>query len=59
MSPKPTAYQERMKAVLREARLGSLKAMGELYERYHVNRLMIKGELVDLKSRFTQSLSKY
>jgi hypothetical protein len=55
---KRTAYQERMTMLLREAKLGSSKAMGELYERYHVNRLMIKGELVDLKNRLTQSLSK-
>ena len=58
MPQKRTAYQERMKVLLREAKLGSPKAMGELYERYHVNRLMIKGELVDLKNRLTQSLSK-
>lgn len=58
MPPKRTAYQERMQTLLREAKLGSPKAMVELYERYHVTRLMIKGEIVDLKNRLTQSLSR-
>lgn len=59
MPQKRTAYQERMTMLLREAKLGSSKAMGELYQRYHVNRLMIAGELVDLKQRFSEPSNRF
>jgi len=53
MAGKPTKYQERIKVLREQARNGEMKAMEELYKRYHVNEIMINNELVNLKERFT------
>jgi hypothetical protein len=52
MAGKPTKYQERIKVLREQARNGEMKAMEELYKRYHVNEIMINNELVNLKERF-------
>jgi hypothetical protein len=33
-----------------------MRAMEELHKRYHVNRLMMNGELMSLKDRLRESL---
>ena len=58
MAPKPTNYQKRFGVLRAEAERGSVRAMQELHHRYHVNRLMIKGELVSLKDRLKESLRR-
>lgn len=55
MLPKPTPYQKRLKVLRAEAERGSLQAVEELHRRYHINRLMINGELVRLKDKLVQS----
>ncbi len=52
MTGKPTKYQERIKILREQARNGEMKAMEELYKRYHVNEIMINNELINLKERF-------
>ncbi len=52
MAGKPTRYQERIRVLREQARHGEMKAMEELYKRYHVNEIMINNELVNLKERF-------
>ncbi|HVP35550.1 MAG TPA: hypothetical protein VMT04_01010 [Terriglobales bacterium] len=52
MTGKPTKYQERIKVLREQARNGEMKAMEELYKRYHVNEIMINNELINLKERF-------
>jgi hypothetical protein len=58
MAPKPTAYQKRFRVLRAEAERGSMRAMQELHQRYHVNRLMMNGELVSLKDKLQQSLRR-
>jgi hypothetical protein len=53
MPPRQTKYRERLKILRKEAQRGSTTAMQELYKRYHINKIMINGELVNLKDRFT------
>jgi hypothetical protein len=57
MFKKQAEYRERMVKVLRQAKDGSTEAMEELYRRYHINQMMIDGELVNLKQRFLESPS--
>jgi hypothetical protein len=52
MPGKPTKYQERMRVLREQARNGNMRAMQELYKRYHVNEIMINNELVNLKEKF-------
>ena len=49
---KPTPYQERVRLLRGQAKDGNMKAMEELYERYHINEIMINDELVNLKQKF-------
>lgn len=49
---KPTPYQERVKLLRGQAKVGNMKAMEELHKRYHINELMINDELVNLKEKF-------
>ena len=49
MPPKPTTYQKRFRVLRAAAERDSMRAMQELHQRYHVNRLMMNGELVRLK----------
>jgi hypothetical protein len=53
MLGKPTKYQERMRVLREQARNGNMRAMEELYKRYHVNEIMINNELINLKEKFT------
>jgi hypothetical protein len=53
MPGKPTKYQERMRVLREQARNGNMRAMEELYKRYHVNEIMINNELINLKEKFT------
>lgn len=55
MIGKRTSYQERMKTLLREAQGGRTEAMKELYRRYHINKMLIDGQMVDLKTKFQRS----
>ncbi len=52
MPGKPTKYQERMRVLREQARNGNMRAMEELYKRYHVNEIMINNELINLKEKF-------
>ena len=52
MPGKPTKYQERIRVLREQARNGKMRAMEELYKRYHVNEIMINNELVNLKEKF-------
>jgi len=52
MPGKPTKYQERMRVLREQARNGNMRAMEEMYKRYHVNEIMINNELVNLKEKF-------
>ena len=58
MPIKPTAYQERIKVLRRQAKHGNMRAMEELYKRYHINQIMINDELVNLKQRFVEPPSQ-
>jgi hypothetical protein len=58
MPPKPTTYQKRFRVLRAEAERGSMRAMEELRQRYHVNRLMMNGELVSLNDRLKESLRR-
>jgi hypothetical protein len=57
MPGRPTKYQERMRVLREQARNGNMRAMEELYKRYHVNEIMINNELVNLKERFAGSVT--
>jgi len=57
MLRKPTKYQERIRVLREQARNGKIRAMEELYKRYHVNEIMINNELVNLKERFAGSVT--
>ena len=52
MTRKPTPYQERIKLLREQAKDGNMRAMEELYKRYHINEIMINNELVSLKDKF-------
>jgi hypothetical protein len=56
---KLTKYQERIKILRRQAEHGEMGAMEELYHRYHINEIMINGELINLKQRFVESPSRF
>ena len=56
---KSTAYQQRIKVLRGQAKHGSVRAMEELYKRYHINEIMINGELVNLKDRFVESSTRF
>ena len=58
MPVKPTRYQERIKVLREQAKDGSMRAMQELHQRYHISEIMINGELVNLKERLGGSLSR-
>lgn len=49
---KPTPYQERIKVLREQARDGDMRAMEELYKRYHINEIMINNEVVNIKEKF-------
>jgi len=59
MPKKPTKYQERLKVLREQAKDGNMKAMEELHKRYHINEIMINGELVNLTERFAESLTRW
>lgn len=59
MPRKPSKYQERLKVLRKQADRGSNRAMEELHKRYHINEMMINGEVVNLKDRFVESLSRF
>lgn|GEM_PF-964147 len=59
MPRKPSAYQERLKVLRKQANRGSNRAMEELHKRYHINEMMINGEVVNLKNRFVESPSRF
>jgi hypothetical protein len=52
------SYKERMGALLREAQSGSRKAMQELHRRYHINKMMIEGRLVDLAGEEAEGIGR-
>lgn len=56
MPRKATKSQERLKVLRERAKHGSMKAMEELHNRYHINQVMINEELVNLKERFGRSV---
>jgi len=56
---KPSKYQERIKVLRKQADRGSNRAMEELHKRYHINEMMINGEVINLKDRFVESLSRF
>jgi len=58
MPKKPTRYQERLKVLREQAKDGNMRAMEELHRRYHINEIMINGELVNLKERFAGSVTR-
>jgi hypothetical protein len=58
MSRRQTKYQERIKVLRNQARDGSIKAMEELHKRYHINKITINDELVNLDEKFAGSLSR-
>ncbi|MGB2697355.1 MAG: hypothetical protein WBD28_05780 [Candidatus Zixiibacteriota bacterium] len=59
MLGKPTKYHERIRVLREQARNGNMRAMEELYKRYHVNEIMINNELVNLKERFAGSATRW
>jgi len=59
MLRKPTKYHERIKVLREQARDGNMRAMEELHRRYHINEIMINGELVNLTERFAEPLSRW
>lgn len=52
MSRELAKYQGRIRALHERAKLGNRKAMEELHKRYHINKMMINGKLVNLERRF-------
>jgi hypothetical protein len=56
---KPSKYQERIKVLRKQADRGSNRAMKELHKRYHINEMMINGEVISLKDRFVESPSRF
>jgi hypothetical protein len=52
---RPTAYQQRIKILRKLAERGDTSAMKELHQRYHINKIFINGELLNLKERFVES----
>lgn len=61
MTWRQSGYRERMRILRKEAECGSWEAMEELYRRYHINKMMIGNQIVDLKNKFgdpTQGLCK-
>jgi hypothetical protein len=52
---RPTAYQQRIKILRKQAEQGDKSAMKELHQRYHINKIFINGELLNLKERFVES----
>jgi hypothetical protein len=52
---KPTAYQQRIKFLRRQAKRGNTTALEELYRRFHINKIMIDGQLLNLKEKFVES----
>jgi hypothetical protein len=59
MPRKTMSYQGRFKVLREQANRGDMKAMEELHKRYHINQIMIKDELVNLKERLERSLKTY
>ena len=59
MPRKPSKYQERIKVLRKQADRGSNRAMEELHKRYHINEMMINGEVINLKDRFAESPSRF
>ena len=59
MPRKPSKYQERIKVLRKQADRGSNRAMEELHKRYHINEMMINGEVINLKNRFVESPSRF
>lgn len=59
MPRKPTRYQERLKVLRKQANRGSNRAMEELHKRYHINEMMINGEVVNLRDRFVESPTRF
>jgi len=59
MPKKPTKYQERLKVLREQAKDGNMGAMEELHRRYHINEIMINGELVNLRERFAGSVTRW
>ncbi|MGB7061343.1 MAG: hypothetical protein WBF13_03205 [Candidatus Zixiibacteriota bacterium] len=59
MPRKPSKYQERIKVLRKQADRGSNRAMEELHKRYHINEMMINGEVISLKDRFVESPSRF
>ncbi len=59
MPRKPSKYQERIKVLRKQADRGSNRAMEELHKRYHINEMMINGEVINLKDRFVESPSRF
>lgn len=57
MQRKPTAYEVRGRVLRKRSKRGDMKAMEELYKRYHINQIMVIGKLVNLKQRFGRSPS--
>ena len=48
MQRKPTSYEVRGRVLRERSKRGDKKAMEELYNRYHINEIMVNGELVNL-----------
>ncbi len=59
MPRKPSPYQVRLKVLRKQANRGSNRAMEELHKRYHINEMMINGEVVNLKDRFVESPARF
>jgi hypothetical protein len=59
MLKKQSEYRERIAKLRRQAENGSTKAMEELYRRYHINQMMIDGQLVNLRQKFVESPSGF
>jgi hypothetical protein len=59
MQRKPTTYQVRGRILRELSKRGDKKAMKELYKRYHINQIMVNGELVNLKQRFGEPPSRF
>ncbi|HVP36290.1 MAG TPA: hypothetical protein VMT04_04780 [Terriglobales bacterium] len=57
MLGKPTKYQERIRVLREQARNSDMRALEELYKRYHVNEIMINNELLNLKEMFAGSVT--
>jgi hypothetical protein len=56
---KLTSYEVRGKALRERSKRGDKKAMEELYRRYHINQIMVNGEVVNLKQRFGEPPSRF